>query len=182
MDRRDNHRGAARAYFWWWSIFLVVIAITVTHGWKTSYGYRIVSGLTPSTVAPARQASAEQNQAEQNGVLALTSMHRASLAGKPVAFVRIPVLAVMGNKGFWIGSGTGYRILVAGNMSDTPSAYTTLAGVKDGDLVDLAGVVLPMPPAAQAKAMFNVSGSGSLMLAEEQVFVLASHINVVQDR
>ncbi len=182
MIHRDKHRGAARAYFWWWLIFLVVIAITVRHGWKTSYGYQIASSLKSSTVPTLRQSSAEQKQAEMDGALALTSTQRASLVGKPVAFVRIPVLAVMGNKGFWVGSGTHYRILVVGNESNTPSAYMTLAGAKDGDVVDVAGVVQPMPPPEQIKRMFNVSGSGSLMLRAQQVFVLASNIHIVRGR
>ncbi len=177
----DRQAGAARAYLWCRLIFVVVIGVTLSRGWQTSYGYRIISGLQPHAVVPGRAATPEQKQAEMNGALVLTSAARMTLVGKPVIFFRIPVQAVMGNKGFWVGSGIGHRILVVGNESHTASAYVTLGGVKDGDLVDVAGMVKPMPRAAQAKTMFLVSSTGALILESEQVCVLASEIKIVRD-
>ncbi len=180
MVDADKNREAARAYLWCWLLFLGVICLAMWRGWKTGYGYRIVSGLQPHAAAPARPGSA-QKQAEINGVLALNGVARTALIGKPVVFRRIPVLAVMGNKGFWVGSGLRYRMLVVGNLPNTPSAYMTLGGVRDGDLVDIAGVVTPFPPAAQAKGMFSLSESGARKLAAEQIYVLATDIKVLRD-
>ncbi|ALF53274.1 hypothetical protein ACX27_11180 [Nostoc piscinale CENA21] len=113
---------------------------------------------TPTTnvvVTPDPQVTTIVQTEPITDVLVITNANKQTLVNKPVQFQNINVQSVVGDRAFWVGSSNTQRVFVvlAPNL-DAGSAENQVV-VKQGQILDLAGVLKPVPSVKQAQQQWK---------------------------
>ncbi|OCQ90140.1 hypothetical protein BCD64_19665 [Nostoc sp. MBR 210] len=113
---------------------------------------------TPTTnvvVTPNPQVTTIVQTEPITDVLVITNANKQTLVNKPVQFQNVNVQSVVGDRAFWVGSSNTQRVFVvlAPNL-DAGTAENQVV-VKQGQILDLAGVLKPVPSVKQAQQQWK---------------------------
>ncbi len=104
-----------------------------------------------------------------------TNTNRADLAGREVRLTSVPVMRVVNNNAFWVGTDTTQRLLVVTNTPMTASSDNN-ANVKQGQMVDLTGMMRQIPSADQMRTNWKFSSAAAQDASGEQIYLDAQQV------
>lgn len=100
---------------------------------------------------------------------------RALLADRNVQLTNVPVLRVINDQFFWVGTGATQRVLV---MSTTPMTGTNR--LKQGQNVDVSGMLQRMPASTDMNTQWNLPANARQEVGQEQVYLMAQQVSMAQ--
>ena len=99
--------------------------------------------------------------------------NRVSLAGRAAALYNVRVDSVLSNRAFWIGQGSGQRVLVVAN----DSALATPMSMKKGDMLYVAGVLRRIPGNLDdVRSSWGFSSSADAAIRSETIYLDAYRV------
>jgi hypothetical protein len=106
-------------------------------------------------VTPTPQVTTIVQTEPITDVLVITNANKQTLVNRPVQFTNVNVQSVVGDRTFWVGSSNTQRVFVVlATKLDTGTAENKVV-VKPGQILDLAGVLKPVPSAKQAQQQWK---------------------------
>jgi hypothetical protein len=110
---------------------------------------------TTVVVTPTPQVTTIVQTEPITDILVISNANKQTLVNRPVQFTNVNVQSVVGDRTFWVGSSNTQRVFVvlAPNL-DAGTAEKKIV-VKQGQTLDLAGVLKPVPSVKQAQQQWK---------------------------
>ncbi|MCC5637876.1 hypothetical protein LC593_18945 [Nostoc sp. CHAB 5844] len=130
---------------------------------------------TAIVVTPTPQVTTVVQTEPITDVLVITNANKQSLINRPVQFQNVNVQSVVGDRTFWVGSSNNQRVFVvlAPNL-DAGTAENKVV-VKQGQKLDLAGVLKPVPSVKQAQQQWQGLTAAEAQGLKEQIIYLEAN-------
>lgn len=195
IDRRAVGTGADFA--WWWVFWIVIIALAIwwagwgwggSGGWwwsgrgRTVPAYGTANPGTGNTNGTANNGANDNTGANRGvisgpGLSALTATNKQPYIGKPFQVNNVPVQNQVNDHVLWIGASNSTPMLVVLTGKGNTAAN---AQIGPGTLVDVTGTMRKVPPQAQARQEWKLSGDDAAQLERQGAYIQATQVHTVQ--
>jgi len=130
---------------------------------------------TTVIVTPSPQVTTIVQTEPITDLLVITNANRQTLVDRPVNFQNVNVQSVVGDRTFWVGSSNTQRLFVvlAPNL-DAGTAENKVV-VKQGQLLDLAGVLKTVPSVKQAQQQWKGLNATEAQGLQNQIIYLEAN-------
>jgi hypothetical protein len=91
------------------------------------------------------------------------------------SFANVTVQSVVGDRGFWIGPDTSRQLFVVIDENNAGKS-DNIVQVVPGQVLTVSGQLEKLPPLDQAPAEWGLDASSSAALANQQVYLHATHV------
>lgn len=163
---------------WWIWAVLALLALGALI-WLFNSWERDDPGLPLAPVAPVGVGSGNSEVPIRDVALVIAVPDRRPLVGRRVEITNVPVLDVVGDRAFWIGTSPQQRLFVVLKEVPPPGSPTDPSiDINPGQVVSLTGNIRAMPDARTAEAAFGAPGA--IAAREEQIYLFATAANVQQ--
>jgi hypothetical protein len=126
--------------------------------------------VTPTTPTSPTASGVVIQEPITDVVVITTYPNKESLVNKRVLFTETQVLNVVGDRPFWVGRSNNERLAVVLDPAlDKGSAEKKIV-VRAGQILDLAGVLKPMPSAETARQQWGLNATEAQQLQSEVVY------------
>lgn len=160
----------------WWIWALLSLLLLLFLLWIAG----VLNGDEEPATSAAIPSAASGDSAEPitDFTLVIAVPDRRSLVGRTVELADAPVLDVVGDRAFWIGSSAEQRLFVVLKEVPPPGSPTDAdIDINPGQTVNLRGVVRAMPDARTATAAFGEAGA--VAAENEQIYLFAETAEIV---
>lgn len=99
-----------------------------------------------------------------------------ALVNRQVQFANVPVQSVIGDRTFWVGSGTNERLLVVLDEALDSGNTEKALDINAGQTLTMNGIVRRMPSAADAQKQWGLSAAEADSLKNQRVYLQASQV------
>lgn len=143
----------------------------------------------PSVVAPgptqtdpdtSSSAASGNSDAPITDVTVLSAPNNSqTLTNRRVNLSKVTVQSVVSDQGFWIGNGTPQIFVVLNPALDSGSAEETIQ-IREGQVLDLAGTLRPMPNQTQAQLQWKLNETEAQALKSQLLYLQADKVSFQQ--
>ncbi|BAY25413.1 hypothetical protein NIES2100_52190 [Calothrix sp. NIES-2100] len=128
-------------------------------------------------VTPTPQVTTIVQTEPITDVLVITNANKQTLVNRPVQFTNVNVQSVVGDRAFWIGSSNTQRVFVVlAPKLDAGTAENKVV-VKQGQTLDLAGVLKAVPSVKQAQQQWKgLTATEAQGLSNQVIYLEANQI------